>query len=101
MGVVRGMVDRSSMRYAAVACVVAGGVTMGGNGGGGFANPDRRGNDGPGAPSEPDSPAPGHGGNHVPMYKSNIAGPISVPKINLPSRLGPVNLPDLNNLLQW
>jgi hypothetical protein len=95
------MVDRSSMRYAAVACVVAGGLMMGGTGGVAFAKPDRPGNDGPGTPSEPDSPAPGHGGNHPPMYKTHFAGPISAPKINLPPRLGPVNLPDLNNLSQW
>jgi hypothetical protein len=101
-GVVRGMVERLSVRYAAIACVVAGGLMMGG-GGVAFAKPDDpkgpRG-DGPSAPAESDTPASGHGGDHGQVYKKPTSALLSAPKFNIPSRLGPLTLPNLPTLPQ-
>ncbi|MDT5010583.1 MAG: hypothetical protein QOH57_2200 [Mycobacterium sp.] len=104
--------ERSSVRYAAVACVIAGGLLMSGTGGVALAKPEspstpgkdapsvpgkdapsKPDKNGPDEPSEPDTSPPGHGGDHGLGYKTPTAGPIAVPKFNIPLRLGPLTLP--------
>lgn len=94
--------ERLSVRYAAVACVIAGGLMMGG-GGVAFAKPGGpKGppGDGTGTPTESETPGSGHGGDHGQVYKKPILALMSAPKFSIPSPLGPLTLPGLPTLPQ-
>jgi hypothetical protein len=104
-GEVRDVVERSPIRYAALACVVAGGLLMGGTGAVAFADPDGSSGStepGPGGstPSTTEQGTtagtlmgvPPYGPSGTP-YSTPTVGPVPVPQFIIPSRLFPLALP--------
>jgi hypothetical protein len=96
-------VERLPIRFAALACVVAGGLLMGGTGAVAFADPDgSSGTTEPGgstpSTTEPGSTAgtlmgvPPYGPSDTP-YTTPTVGPVPVPQFIVPSRLIPLPLP--------
>jgi hypothetical protein len=98
-------VERSPIRYAALACVVAGGLLMGGTGAVAFADPEgSTGSTEPGSTggtpptTEPGTTAgtlmgvPPYGPTESP-YTTPTVGPVPVPQFIIPSRLGLLPLP--------
>jgi hypothetical protein len=101
---VRKIVERSPIRYAALACVVVGGLLMGGTGAVAFADPEgSSGSTEPSGGTTPSTTEPGttagtltgvppYGPADSP-YTTPTVGPVPVPKFGIPSRLFPLPLP--------
>lgn len=104
--------ERSSIRYAAVACVIAGGVLMSGSGAVALADPAAPGDGGgkdPGTSDggtgaqtpEPATTTAGDSNDGPSVYKTATAGPVAVPAFQAPSRMAPLELPNSKTPSRW